>query len=276
MPADNKATAKVWNDAMADVIDEVRAAPVHRRLVQVSAAGFKKLEVVEKKIRRVAGTTGLEPATSDVTGRRSNQLNYVPASTSNIIRLSRRVSHMQSCTRYFRETGPGGPPGYILQSMRPLPFCVAALAALLVSCGSDPKPATPAAEAPKPVEPAKPLDETRRFSMTNLVDTKVFAKELMGKSFMPGGTVARYKKGKLEYEMFVAKFPSPDAAAITLPDWRKALTDSKLVPSFGGYFGQDNGRPVFVFSKGNWIAGIAGLPEKDADTEARGLASKLN
>ena len=26
-----------------------------------------------------AGTTGLEPATSDVTGRRSNQLNYVPA-----------------------------------------------------------------------------------------------------------------------------------------------------------------------------------------------------
>src|ERR1017187_1990787 len=30
----------------------------------------------------MAGTTGLEPATSDVTGRRSNQLNYVPAKTS--------------------------------------------------------------------------------------------------------------------------------------------------------------------------------------------------
>ena len=28
---------------------------------------------------KMAGTTGLEPATSDVTGRRSNQLNYVPA-----------------------------------------------------------------------------------------------------------------------------------------------------------------------------------------------------
>ncbi len=26
-----------------------------------------------------AGATGLEPATSDVTGRRSNQLNYTPA-----------------------------------------------------------------------------------------------------------------------------------------------------------------------------------------------------
>ena len=30
----------------------------------------------------MAGKTGLEPATSDVTGRRSNQLSYVPAITS--------------------------------------------------------------------------------------------------------------------------------------------------------------------------------------------------
>jgi hypothetical protein len=30
-------------------------------------------------LKSMAGTTGLEPATSDVTGRRSNQLNYVPA-----------------------------------------------------------------------------------------------------------------------------------------------------------------------------------------------------
>jgi hypothetical protein len=31
-----------------------------------------------KLLKGMAGTTGLEPATSDVTGRRSNQLNYVP------------------------------------------------------------------------------------------------------------------------------------------------------------------------------------------------------
>ena len=36
------------------------------------------MESVENKRKSVAGTTGLEPATSDVTGRRSNQLNYVP------------------------------------------------------------------------------------------------------------------------------------------------------------------------------------------------------
>ena len=39
----------------------------------------------------MAGTTGLEPATSDVTGRRSNQLSYVPAFTSdNPFNISRR------------------------------------------------------------------------------------------------------------------------------------------------------------------------------------------
>src|SRR6266545_2462932 len=31
------------------------------------------------RVERMAGWTGLEPATSDVTGRRSNQLNYHPA-----------------------------------------------------------------------------------------------------------------------------------------------------------------------------------------------------
>ena len=31
-----------------------------------------------KVLKRMAGTTGLEPATSAVTGQRSNQLNYVP------------------------------------------------------------------------------------------------------------------------------------------------------------------------------------------------------
>ena len=42
----------------------------------------------------MAGTTGLEPATSDVTGRRSNQLNYVP-----LVRITsdlRRITHVLS------------------------------------------------------------------------------------------------------------------------------------------------------------------------------------
>ena len=42
---------------------------------------------------KMAGTTGLEPATSDVTGRRSNQLSYVPARAS----LSALLEYHSSC-----------------------------------------------------------------------------------------------------------------------------------------------------------------------------------
>jgi hypothetical protein len=123
------------------------------------------------------------------------------------------------------------------------------------------------------------LDESRRFPMANLVDTKIVDQHLMGKPFMPGGTLASYKKGKIAYDMFLARLPSANAAAFLLLDWKKALAGAHLVPSFGGYFGQDGngaGRPVFVFAKGAWIAGIVGLPEKDADSQARALAAHLN
>ena len=93
---------------------------------------------------------------------------------------------------------------------------------------------------------------------------------------MPGGTVGHYKKGRMEYDMFAGKMGSPLESAIVLSDWTRALTDPKFIASFGGYFGKDADRPVFVFTKGPWIAGVAGLPEKDADTQARVLAARLN
>ncbi len=132
------------------------------------------------------------------------------------------------------------------------------------------------ADAPKLAEPPKPADESARFSKTYRLDTIVVDNHLLGKPFMPGGTLAQYKKGRAEYEMFVAKLPTATDAAVILPDWKKLLTDPKYEASFGGYYGHDAGRPIFVFTKGPWIAGIAGLPEKDADAEARKLAKALN
>jgi len=156
-----------------------------------------------------------------------------------------------------------------------IPFVLfPALAALLTSCGSGPTPAP--SVSVKKADALKPPDESRRFPKANLVETKVVEKELLGKPFMPGGTLARYKKGNMEYEMFVARLPTALDAAILLPDWSKTLAGAKLNPSFGGYFGQDAGRPVFVFAKGAWIAGIAGLPATEADSLARTLAGHLN
>jgi hypothetical protein len=79
LPADTKAAAKIWNDAMADVIAEARKHGAERRLANVCTRKAGSAEVFERKKKSLAGTTGFEPATSDVTGRRSNQLNYVPA-----------------------------------------------------------------------------------------------------------------------------------------------------------------------------------------------------
>ena len=149
------------------------------------------------------------------------------------------------------------------------------LTLLLAGCSSQPAQ-QPAPAAAVKAEAPKPLDETRRFPKTDMVDSKVIDKELMGKTFMPGGTLAHYKKGKTEYDMFVCQFATPTAAAVVLPDWRNALTDAKFEASFGGYFGQDAGKPVFVFTKGTWLAGVSGLPEKEADLEARTLATRLN
>ncbi len=151
---------------------------------------------------------------------------------------------------------------------------VAIFVILLSSCESKPAEA-PVVAAPKDATP-KPADESRRFTKVHLVDTIVVEKQLLGKPFMPGGTLAQYKKGRTDFDMFIAKMASPTEAALVLPDWKKALPDAKYIASFGGYYGHDAGRPIFVFTKGVWIAGVAGLSEKDADVEARKLAKALD
>jgi len=162
----------------------------------------------------------------------------------------------------------------ILRSMRVLFWpLAAALTALMLSCGADPKP--PASETVQPA-PVKPADESRRFPLLHRLNTEVAAAHLLDKPFMPGGTLAHYQRGKTEYSMFVARMPNAQDAAFLLLDWNKAMTGAKIIPSFGGYFGLDAGRPVFVFAKGAWIAGVAGLPEKDADLAARDLAAHLD
>ena len=151
---------------------------------------------------------------------------------------------------------------------------LALAAASLTGCGSEPKPAAPAAAKELVVQ--KPADESRHFPLADRTGTEVVDNHLLGKSFMPGGTLAHYRHGKTEYTMFVAKLGTAQDAAFLLLDWNKTLAGSTLVPSFGGYFGQDGGQPVFVFTKNAWIAGVAGLAQKEADAAARTLAAHLD
>ncbi len=90
---------------------------------------------------------------------------------------------------------------------------VAVFVVLLSSCDSK-LADVPKTDAPKQVEKPKPADESQRFTKVHLMDTIVVEKQLLGKPFMPGGTLAQYKKGKTEFDMFVAKMASPTEAAL--------------------------------------------------------------
>jgi hypothetical protein len=64
---------------------------------------------IRQNQKGMAGTTGLEPAASAVTGQRSNQLNYVPTRQLNEMRIMRLYT---DCTPWIDRAGlPSRDPG---------------------------------------------------------------------------------------------------------------------------------------------------------------------
>lgn len=136
-----------------------------------------------------------------------------------------------------------------------------------------PQPKPEAASAPAQVTP--PADESRRFALAGQVKMELVPAHLLDKPFMPGGNLATYQVGKARYQQFLGKLPDAQAAAFLLLDWRKALKDNHYLPNMGGFFGLDGDQPVYVFTKGAWIAGTVGLPEAKADAAMRQFAVHL-
>ncbi len=137
---------------------------------------------------------------------------------------------------------------------------------LCASCSGPQRP------VPRTEIVAVPPDQSAHFPEAGLTKMERIPKYLLGKAFMPGGNLATYDKG---YQQFLGKMPDAQTAAFLLLDWKKALADAKYLPHMGGYFGTDNGIPVYVFIKGAWVAGIVGLPEAEADVKAREFAARL-
>jgi len=104
---------------------------------------------------------------------------------------------------------------------------------------------------------------------------KLVPDHLLGKDFMPGGNLADYKTENGTFQMFLLEAPDAKRAAFMLLDWNAAIPNAKYLAHMGGYFGVDHGKPVYVFSKGPYLAGIVGLPEDKADIEARRFAERL-
>ena len=138
-------------------------------------------------------------------------------------------------------------------------------------CSSTPPPAgAPGAKH------AKPIDESRKMPLENRVSAGTVEDHMLDRLWLPGGTLGHYKKGAKEWDLILIKADSPMAAAGWLLDYKKELEGSKLIPSFGGFFGTDKGRPAFVFTKGAWFGAVMGLPEAEADTVARPFALRMN
>lgn len=153
------------------------------------------------------------------------------------------------------------------------------LAALaFASCSSTPPKSAGSNAPPAQKRPSvpKPADETRRFPPAGRQSVQVEESQLLGKDFLPGGNLARYRKGPAQFEMFLILTAAPNDAAILLFDYKNKLESAKFVAHFGGYFGKDAGTDTFLFARGSWLAGIRGLPQDQADALARDFAARLD
>lgn len=156
--------------------------------------------------------------------------------------------------------------------MRQQALVLISFSLLLGGCGSAPRPEASKAPAAAP----GPLDESRRFPVENRLSIKLVNDKVLGKDFLPGGNVAEYRHKGKTYRQFLVRAKSPEDAAVLLFDFKQVLKGANYLAHMGGYFGFDGDVPVYVFPKGSFLAGFAGLPEKDADLLARQFAARLN
>ncbi len=149
---------------------------------------------------------------------------------------------------------------------------VVILVLALAMAGCSAPPAAP----PPPAAKARPADETNKFPAKDRVQVEIAEDHVLGIAKLPAGNVASYQTAGRQWKLFLVKTKSNEAAALLLFDYKASLANVKFVPHFGGYAGDDGATPMFLFQKGPYLAGVAGLPEKEADGLARDFAARLS
>ncbi|MCW5966667.1 MAG: hypothetical protein KIT83_21695, partial [Bryobacterales bacterium] len=82
-------------------------------------------------------------------------------------------------------------------------------------------------------------------------------------------------KGASTYQQFLLKAHNSGMAAVYLGYVKDAMPTRKFVAGFGGYYGEIDGKPVFVFVKGEYVTGLVGLTLEQADAEGRLIAVRI-
>ncbi len=152
---------------------------------------------------------------------------------------------------------------------------LAFVAVFLMGCGSDPAPAPAPAAKPKAAAP-KLKDHRAGLALENQVSTRMVEDHILDSPKLPGGSFGEYEKKGKKYQMFIIETASGSEAALVLFGYKATLQNPEYISYMGGYYGSDGKQPVYIFSKKEYVAGIAGLSMAEADPIARSLASRLH
>ncbi len=145
---------------------------------------------------------------------------------------------------------------------------------LLVSCGGNP----PVEEAKKPALPDLPraIAEDVRFPSLNRKSIGVVATPMLGLAYLGGGNLAGYETGKQKYKLLLIRCRNATQAGNYIFDIKNQMNAPKFVASYGGYFdAATSAGPLFVFAKGSYIGGIAGLSEEEAIQAGKEFAARI-
>ncbi len=122
----------------------------------------------------------------------------------------------------------------------------------------------------------RPIAEDVRFPSPGRKSVTVVEKELLGLPYLGGGNLADYDTGKQQYKLILIRCRNAGQAGNYIFDIKNQMTSPKFVASYGGYYAENTaaGR-LFVFAKGSYIGGVAGLNEADAIEAGKEFAARI-
>jgi hypothetical protein len=148
------------------------------------------------------------------------------------------------------------------------------LVILFTSCSS--QAPTPAAQATALPDLPRPIAEDLRFPSPHRTSIEVVPANLLGLPYLGGGNLAAYDTGKLQYRLFTIRCRNAAQAGSYIFDIKNQLDNPKFIAAYGGYYApQTPAGPLFVFAKGSYIAGIAGLSEADSIETGKEFAARI-
>lgn len=148
------------------------------------------------------------------------------------------------------------------------------ISAVLLSCGGETK--TETAAKPKLPELPRPIAEDVRFPAPDRKSVTVETGHLLGLEYLGGGNIAEYDTGKLKYKLLLIRCKNATQAGSYIFDIKNQMGNPTFVASYGGYYAASTpSGPLFVFAKGSYIGGIAGLSEADAVQTGKEFAARI-